>query len=97
MDGENAFNTVKSQAILDRRYVTFPQLAVFVETWYLEPSPLWFYMNNTVAIIFSSQGMQQEYAIATFLFSNVYAPILEKHISKGSCSLSFSTTLCHLG
>ena len=42
VDGENAFNAAKRQAILDRLYTTFPQLAIFVETWYLDPSPLWY-------------------------------------------------------
>ena len=31
VDGENAFNAAKRQAILDRLYATFSQLAVFVD------------------------------------------------------------------
>ena len=31
VDGENAFNAAKRQAILDRLYATFPELAVFAE------------------------------------------------------------------
>ena len=42
IDGENAFNAMKRQKILDRLYHTFPQLATFVETWYLDPSPFGF-------------------------------------------------------
>ena len=49
----------------------------FVEIWYLDPSPLWFYMNgHTVGIVFSREGMQQEDVIAWFLFSNTLAPAL---------------------
>ena len=33
VDGENAFNSARRQAVLDRLHQTFPQLAVFVETW----------------------------------------------------------------
>ena len=78
VDGENAFNAAKRQAILDRLYTTFPQLAIFVETWYLDPSPLWYYLNDhVVAIIWSRKGIQQGDVIATFLFSDIYAPILE--------------------
>ena len=48
VDGENAFNAMRRHLILDRFFATFPQLAIFVETWYLtlEPSPLWFYMQD---------------------------------------------------
>ena len=78
VDGQNAFNAAKRQAILDRLYATFPELAIFVETWYLNASPLWFYLNDhTVAIIFSREGVQQGDVIATFLFSNIYTPVLE--------------------
>ena len=38
VDGQNAFNAARRQAILDQLFRTFPQLAVFVETWYLDPS-----------------------------------------------------------
>ena len=31
IDGENAFNAMKRQKILDRLFQTFPQLAIFVE------------------------------------------------------------------
>ena len=33
VDGQNAFNAARRQAIFDRLYASFPQLAVFVETW----------------------------------------------------------------
>ena len=85
VDGENAFNAAKRQAILDRLYATFPQLAIFVETWYLDPSPLWYYLNDhVVAIIWSREGIQQGDVIATFLFSNIYAPILENIYRRAS-------------
>ena len=47
VDGENAFNAIKRQKVLDRLCATFPALAIFVETWYLEPSPLWLYLDAT--------------------------------------------------
>ena len=51
--------------ILDRLYATFPELAVFVETWYLDASPLWFYLNDhTVAIIFSRERVQHAYRVS---------------------------------
>ena len=79
VDGQNAFNAARRQAILDQLFRTFPQLAVFVETWYLDPSPLWFYLNDhTVAIIFSREGVQQGDVIATFLFSLVFQPVLHR-------------------
>ena len=58
VDGQNTFNAAKRQAILDRLYRTFPQQAFFVETWYLDPSPLWFYLNDhTGAVILSRVGV----------------------------------------
>ena len=79
VDGQNAFNAARRQAILNQLYASFPQLAVFVETWYLDPSPLWYYMNDhSVAIIFSREGVQQGDVIATFLFSLVFQPVLER-------------------
>ena len=78
-------NAAKRQAILDRLYSTFPQLAIFVETWYLDPSPLWYFLNDhVVAIIWSREGIQQGDVIATFLFSNIYAPILENIYRRAS-------------
>ena len=78
VDGENAFNAACRQSILDRLYQTFPQLAVFVETWYVDPSPLWFYLeDHSVAIIWSREGIQQGDVIATFLFSNLYSRVLQ--------------------
>ena len=48
IDGRNAYNASKWQAIMG------PKLSSYVETWYLSPSPLWFYMDdNTLAIIWS--------------------------------------------
>ena len=40
VDRENAFNATERQAILDRVFSTFQQNALFVETWYLDQSPL---------------------------------------------------------
>ena len=78
VDGENAFNSIKRQRVLDRLYATFPELALFVETWYLD-LPIWFYMDDhTVGIILSAEGIQQGDVIATFLFSNTYGPLLER-------------------
>ena len=77
VDGQNAFNAMRRQKILDRLFITFPQLAIFVECWYLDPSPLWYYMqDHTVRIIWSREGVQQGDVIATFLFSNTLAPTL---------------------
>ena len=85
VDGENAFNAAKRQAILDRLYATFPELAVFCRNWYLDPSPLWFFLNDhTVAIIWSREGVQQGDVIATFLFSNLYSPALENIYRRAS-------------
>ena len=44
VDGRNTFNSALRQKILDMVYATFTQLAHFVETWYLTPSPLWLYI-----------------------------------------------------
>ena len=56
VDGRNAFNLASRQKILDLVYATFPQLATFVETWYLIPSPLWFYMiDHTIRTILSRE------------------------------------------
>ena len=77
MNGRNAFNSASRQKILDRVFATFPQLAHFVETWYLTPSPLWFYMlDHTIGTILSREGVQQGDVIATFLFTLLYAPVL---------------------
>ena len=77
VDGRNAFNSASRQKILDLVYSTFPQLAVFVETWYLIPSPLWFYMiDHTVGTILSREGVQQGDVIATFLFTLICSPVL---------------------
>jgi len=77
VDGRNAFNSASRQKILDLVYATFPQLALFVETWYLTPSPLWFYMlDHTVGSILSREGVQQGDVIASFLFTLLYGPVL---------------------
>ena len=46
VDGEHTFNSVRRQAVLDRLYATFPELATFVESWYLLPSPIWFSLET---------------------------------------------------
>ena len=46
VDGQNAFNAARRQAIMDQLNASFPRLAGFVETWYLDPSPLWFYLHD---------------------------------------------------
>ena len=77
VDSRNAFNSASRQKILDLVYATFPQLAHFVETWYLTPSPLWFYMlDHTIGTIMSREGVQQGDVIASFLFTLLYAPVL---------------------
>ena len=55
VDGENFFNSIKWQSVLDRLYATFPELALFVETWYLNLSLIWFYMDDhSVEVILSA-------------------------------------------
>ena len=77
VDGRNAFNSASRQKILDLVYATFPQLATFVETWYLVPSPLWFCMiDHTIGSILSRAEVQQGCVIATFLFTLIYGPVL---------------------
>ena len=60
-------------------YATFPELALFVETWYLDPTPIWLYLGDCmVGIIPSAEAVQQGDVIVTFLFSNTYGPLLER-------------------
>ena len=69
IDGRNSFNEEKRQRILDTIQARFPELSTFVETWSLTPSPLWFYMDDhSIAIIWSSQGVQQGDVLSFFLF-----------------------------
>ena len=61
IDGRNAFNEMKRQKILDLIHLRFPELSIFIETWYLNPSPIWVYMDaNSVGIIWRSQGFSKE-------------------------------------
>ena len=69
VDSRNAFNEARRQAILDAIYARFPELSIFVETWYLNASPIWMFMlDASVAIIWSSQGVQQGDPMSPFLF-----------------------------
>ena len=78
IDGRNSFNEAKRQRILDTIQARFPELSTFVETWYLTPSPLWFSMDDhSIAVIWSSQGVQQGDVLSSFLFSIILNPILE--------------------
>ena len=60
VDERNSFNEAKRQKLLDEIYSRFPELSIFMETWYLDPTPLGFYLeDHTIAVIWSSQGVQQ--------------------------------------
>ena len=95
VDGRNAFNPASRQKLLDLVYATFPQLALFVETWYLTPSPLWFYMlDHTVGTILSREGVQKGDVIASFLFTLLYA---SQHLHTYAGNTRLYSTLCHIG
>ena len=79
LDAENIFNAIKCQRVPDRLYAMFPALARFIELWYLQPSPIWFYMeDHLVGVILSAERIQQAYVSATFLFSHTYGPGVEQ-------------------
>ena len=69
IDGRNAYNAAKRQAILDAVHLHFPELSSYIETSYLSSSPLWFFMDdNTLAIIWSSEGVQHGAPYPLFCF-----------------------------
>ena len=90
VDGENAFNSVKRQAVLNRLYSTFPELAVFVETWYLQPFPIWFYLqNHVVMVIWSAEGFNKE-TLSRLFCSRTHMPQFWREYSLG-CKLCHQT------